>query len=148
MHSPMKQIAFLLLVVCVGLSAAGCCRACRAVKSKPVEGSQWVLLELNGRVVGRSAEETPASYSLTLGEDDRVTGRGDCNSFFAPYSLTGGKLSIGTIGSTRMLCPNSAQEAEYFQTLERAATANIDGQYMILQDAEGRIIASFRNTEE
>lgn len=144
----MKKIALVALLLAVGLGATSCCRACRAVKSKPVAGTQWALQELNDKVVDRQSSDRTDRFTLTLGEDGRVSGRGDCNTFFAGYSLTDGKIAINNIASTRMMCPNQTLEDQYFRMLESAATADVDGEYMILRNGEGKIVASFRSVSK
>ena len=120
-----------------------CCRACRAVKSKPVAGTQWTLIEIDGRAVNRLSADD-GRFTLTLGTDGRVSGRGDCNTFFAAYSLESSKIDVSRIAATRKLCPNQAGEDRYFRMLESAATAGIDGEYMILKDSTEAIVASFQ----
>ncbi len=120
-----------------------CCRACRAVKSKPVIGTKWELIEMEGRTIPRLPGARDR-FTLMLGTDGRVSGRGDCNTFFAAYSLKDSKIDIARVASTEMLCTNQAGEDRYFRMLESAATAAIDGEYMILKDSTEVIVASFR----
>ncbi len=120
-----------------------CCRVCRTVKSGPVAGTQWSLIEMDGRIVSRFPE-APERFTLTLGTDGRVNGHGDCNSFFTSYLLKDSKISISRVASTRKLCPNQAGEERYFRMLESAVSARIDGEYMFLKDSTEVIVASFR----
>lgn len=44
-------------------------------------------------------------YTLTLGADERLALRADCNRGFAGYRLDGLRLDIQPIGTTKMACP-------------------------------------------
>ena len=140
----MKKIMYLMLLVAVGISAVSCCSACRARKPMQVSGTKWGLIEMNGAVVDRQNGMSPDRLTLTLGEDGRVAGMGDCNRYFGPYTLNNGKIDISSIGSTRMMCPNQQLETEFFRMLENAASCKIDGDFLILSDGENRIIGSFK----
>ncbi len=58
--------------------------------------------------------------TVTLGDDGRAYGNGGCNHWFAPYTLDGGNLSFGKVGSTRKLCAPALMEQEkrFLQALE------------------------------
>jgi len=50
--------------------------------------------------------------SMTLGSDGRAYGNAGCNHWFAAYTLDGGRLSFGSVGSTRKLCAPALMEQE------------------------------------
>lgn len=52
--------------------------------------------------------------------------RADCNGGFGSYTMDGSNLTIGPIGTTLMLCPESGQGAEFAQALTKAVTWSID----------------------
>ncbi len=131
------------MLIFAGLGASSCCRACRPAKSKPVAGAQWALLELQGTVISRQSDDNQ-SFTLTLGDDGRVSGHGACNTFMAGYSLENGAIDIARVAATLKMCPAQELEDRYFRALENATTAWIDGDYMILRDSTETIVASFR----
>lgn len=131
-----------LLVIAAGLSS--CCGPCRAVKPMEVRGERWGLLELNGKVIDRNSGSRPDWLTLTLGADGRIGGRGDCNGFSAAYSLENQLITIERIASTRILCPDQTLESDYFQALEKASSLKIDGDFLLLTDAAGKLVASFQ----
>lgn len=131
--------AFLLAVV--GGSAVSCCSACRGARVVPVSGTEWALIELSGGIVERQGER----LTLTLGTDGRVAGTGDCNRFFGGYTYDeAGRIAITGLGSTRRMCPDQAVEDAYFRALQGAATFSVDGDFLLLRDADGTLLASFR----
>ncbi|MCD8186834.1 MAG: META domain-containing protein, partial [Rikenellaceae bacterium] len=135
--------AILAVMAVLGVSLTSCCSTCRKSKPIDVKGSKWALIELNDKVVGRTAEDPADRMTLALGEDMRITGKGDCNSFTGAYTLNGTMFNTSGVASTRMLCLNQPLEDEYFRALDQATTVNIDGKYLLLKDAQGKIIASF-----
>ena len=63
-----------------------------------------------------------SSYlSITLGSDNRAFGSTGCNHWFAPYTLKGKHLTIGTPASTRKACAPALMEQEqrYLAALPR-----------------------------
>lgn len=141
----MRTFAYTLLLVMIGVGAVSCCAACRGGKSIPVNGTQWGLIEMNGKVIDRESTTTPDRLTLILGEDGRISGAGDCNRYFAPYTLgSDGSIRISNIGSTRMMCPNPELESSYFKMLENATKYKIDGDFLILSNNENQIIGSFK----
>jgi len=144
----MKKVLVILSLAVLVVGMTSCCRPCRKAKPQEIKGTRWGLMELNDKVIDRNAGERPDRLTLILGEEGRISGKGDCNGFFAAYSLTGDRISISNIGSTRMLCPDQPLENEYFQTLEKAVQIKIDGDFLLLMDKEGKIIVSFRKLNE
>jgi putative lipoprotein len=74
-------------------------------------GTAWRLEDLAGAGVVSGAEAT-----LEFPEAGRVAGRGSCNRFFGPVTITGSAITFGLLGSTMMACadPVGSQEAKYF----------------------------------
>jgi len=138
----MRALIVALLLATVGGGAVSCCSACRGARVVPVSGTRWDLIELNGRVVAPGEGER---LTLTLGEDGRVAGVGDCNRFFGGYTYDeAGRFAITGLGSTRRMCPDQAVEDAYFRALQGAAAFSVDGDFLLLRDADGTLLASFR----
>jgi heat shock protein HslJ len=138
----MRALLYALLLAVAGAGAVSCCSVCRGARVIPVSGTEWALIELNDRVVDRGDGER---LTLTLGEDGRVAGMGDCNRFFGTYSFDAdGRFSVSGLGSTRAMCPDRALEDDYFRALGAAASFRVDGDFLLLAGADGRLIASFR----
>lgn len=69
----------------------------------------------------------------------RVSGTGGCNRFFGTYTLTGSKLSVGPLASTRMLCAPNIMKAErqFHAKLEGAVTFKRSKGELSLFDKDG-----------
>lgn len=144
----MKRILVLSILALLTVGMTSCCRPCRKAKPVEVKGAKWGLIELNDKVIDRQAGDRPDRLTLVLGEDGRLSGKGDCNNLMGGYTLDGNQLTITGIASTRMMCPNQALEDQYFRTLESATQIYNDGTYLILRNKEGKIVASFQKISE
>jgi uncharacterized lipoprotein YbaY/heat shock protein HslJ len=98
-----------------------------------LENTEWLLEDLGGSGVVDRVQTT-----IRFGDDDRITGTGGCNRYFAGIEREGDRLSVGVIGSTRMLCPPAVmdQEDRFFQAIEAAQTLRLDGPFLYI-DSEG-----------
>lgn len=111
-------------------------------------GTQWEVLACNN---GRQAVTSlirDTQISASFGADGRVTGHAGCNRYFAPYTLAGEALTIGSAGATRMACAEPPglmqQETLYLAALASVATWRIDGDKLELRTAQGALAVSLR----
>lgn len=91
--------------------------------------TEWLLEDLGGQGVVDRVQST-----VRFGEDGRITGSGGCNRYFAGIEQEGDRLSVGVVGSTRMLCPPAVmdQEGRFFQALEAAEAIRLEGPYLYI----------------
>ncbi len=118
---------FLALVLTVTLAA---CKKDETVAG--YDGNKlWVLTEVDGA-------EFAARATLQFGEDNKVTGKAPCNSFFTEQTKPYPWIGFGPIGSTRMACPNMEEETLFFTALGEMTLAEVSGDVMILSNDTGR----------
>jgi uncharacterized lipoprotein YbaY/heat shock protein HslJ len=102
----------------------------------PLDAAYWVLVSSGGAPVLAGSQIT-----ADFGEDGQVTGLAGCNSYFAPFEVSGASLTIGLAGSTRMACSEPQgvmeQETAYLSQLTLAATYEITGGQLVLRDPSG-----------
>lgn len=88
-----------------------------------------------------------STTKLTLEfKDGKISGSAGCNSYFAKYTQEGSSLNFGLIGSTKMYCTNPSvmdQETTYFSSLKATNKFKIDGNKLILMDADGKVLLTF-----
>ena len=139
----MKKVFYMTLIVAVAALALTDCCPCRKTRksAKPLTGTTWHLIQLEGRDVNFDAE----MFNVTFGEDGKFNGRGACNSFGGNYKADTAKetLEIGTVAATRALCPDIEVEQKLFNELDGATHYEIDGSMLLLlKDGEIRAIFS------
>lgn len=123
----------LKIVSLLGITAAvlACC-PCRKSKSAaknnlPLLETQWQLVRVNAMNI------TPENnFTITFHQDKSVNGTGACNRFFGQYSTEGGKIKIGPLGATKMMCHGIETEDAFFQMLDKIDTYTIDGNTLML----------------
>ena len=74
----MKILLRIAVIAAVAALAAGCCK-CRSYQKKtrrPLVGTEWQLIQLNGRAV---KPEEGKFYVMFLAEENRFAGVGACN---------------------------------------------------------------------
>ncbi|MFT5065100.1 MAG: heat shock protein HslJ [Yoonia sp.] len=83
-------------------------------------------------------EAVSASATIDVSEAGRITGRGPCNRYFADQTAPYPWFSIGTIGSTRMACPDLSAEAQFFEALGAMTLVEVLGGTLILSNDSDR----------
>lgn len=93
-------------------------------------GQDWRLVQLNG------AEFTPlARFNIAI--DNRMAGKAPCNTFVGTVEGDASSFKIGPIAATRMACDNLDAETTFFQGLESANSARLDGETLIFTGEGG-----------
>lgn len=65
-------------------------------------------------------------FTITFGDDDRISGTTDCNGFFGSYTRgSDGIINFGALGSTMMYCDGS-QESAFMNDVSEAARYTFD----------------------
>jgi heat shock protein HslJ len=109
-------------------------------------GVTWHATAYNN---GKQAVQSVAIGSdptALFGTDGTVSGNGTCNTYNGPAMITGNRIAIGPLVSTKMACASdalNAQEAAYLAALEGAQSYDIRGKRLELRDAGGTLMASF-----
>ena len=107
-----------------------------------IEGVTW---EVTGYNNGRQAVVSPlVGTTLTVSfTDDAIVGRAGCNTFRAPYSRDGDRLTIGPPVATRKMCAGKGvmeQEREFLAAIESATVWALDRGMLDLHRADGERI--------
>jgi heat shock protein HslJ len=107
-----------------------------------LEGSEWNLALLNG-----SSLKTGTNITLKFAEG-QASGFAGCNAYGGAYSEpAAGKLSIGEMAVTAQAClePEGVlgQEGAYIQALRQAASYQVEGERLHVQNAAGETTLVF-----
>jgi len=106
-------------------------------------GTRWEVVNYNngqGALVSLIAD---TRISVDFGTDGQITGSAGCNTYFAPYQVTGNAITISEPGATQTVCAEPEgvmeQEAEFLAALQTAATFSIDGDTLEMRTASDQI---------
>ena len=127
----------MLLGLTLALAVSG------ATMSTDLMGSDW-------RPSFLSASDLPAGHHMLVhfAPDGRISGNGGCNQFFGAYAVSGDRIDIGPIASTRKGCPGLiAIEGAFFATLRAAKSFAQEAATLTLYDAAGTKLAQFVRAE-
>lgn len=127
------------------LTVSACCACRKSGNTAPLVGTEWKLAQLAGETIESD------NYRMTLTEDGRLSGIGDCNRFTGSFTLpadrtrtrTSGGLTVAeNLVSTRMMCLNQSREDSFLKVLREADTWSIDGNRLLLIRS-GDVLAIF-----
>ncbi len=147
----MKNLFRNLLLLALVLGMAGCgatrchCRAYQKKYRRPLAGTTWQLVQLDGR----SVASQEGRFSLVLSADDgRFSGVGACNRLTGTFETDESwALVFGPIAATRMACPDEAQEQKFIDALASATHYDMDGPMLLLL-SNGELRAVFQAVAE
>lgn len=110
------------------------CSATMSSSGKLSLSGKWMIDSIEGKSV---VANSPAYMEFS--EDNRISGNASCNRFFAKYTITGSKMTIGEAGSTRMMCagPFSEQENRFLSALDHVDSITMENETLSLKDAQG-----------
>ncbi len=116
---------------------ASCCNCYKGTERSqtPLTGDPWQLVQMDGRAFTLDEEDAPDLFTLTFGEDGRMTGKGACNRLSGTYKNdnSNGTLTFGGVAVTRMMCLKYAgQESRFAQLLGGIDAYTIDGAMLLL----------------
>ena len=122
--------------------------------SKPIVGgtpggsemlyqNQWNLIELKGKPIISSSDETP-HLLFSPGQVNKVSGSTGCNRLNGSFELTGVNLiKFSPLATTRMACPGMNNEAPLIKTLSEANNWSIIDDILMLNNGK-ELLAKFR----
>lgn len=93
-------------------------QGCAGEPKRLLQGAEWTITSLNGEPVDAETSATIEFFS-----DGLVAGRAFCNRFTGKHQLTGERLRIGPLASTKMACGGSSMALEN-QLLQQLAQVN------------------------
>lgn len=133
--------SFIYIAAIIFLAGAGV-----FAQSTRLAGTEWKLIEANGKAITRSS----AMISI---EDNgtRFTGSTGCNRMFGQVSASGRTIKFGSIGSTKMMCKlmaGNVAENVFLKALGDARTFRVSGNTLLLSDRRGRVVLRFRKVNE
>ena len=107
-------------------------------QNRPLGGTEWKLVEANGRVVRNSAAAININENST-----RFTGNTGCNQMFGTLVVRGRNIDFQGIGTTKRMCKLMAgniPESTFLKALEDATRYSQTNGTLRLMDRRGRTV--------
>ena len=135
-----------LALVTIALVAAACTASPGA--GGTIDGTSWRLT-----VQDIEGTETPVPQGVVITAafaDGKVTGNAGCNSYNAPVTVDGAKITFGTAATTAMACDPAvnAFEQEYLANLAAAASFTATADSLTIWEAGGKQLLVFEAAPE
>jgi heat shock protein HslJ len=109
---------------------------------RPLEGTYWKAIELDGRPV--PLRDSNRDVYLVLQERGRVYGSDGCNRVAATYELKKTSVKFGDLAATRMACIDAGGiDVAFREALKSARRLAVAGEHLELFDAKNRRVAVF-----
>lgn len=105
----------------------------------------WALTHINEAVIDISTNRPNIEINLTT---QQVMGRAFCNQYsgnLTAYSTN--KIEFGPIVSTKMMCPNNAQENVYFDALAAIRSYKIKSMQLLFFDENDNELLRFQKVD-
>lgn len=101
----------------------------RATLPPDLAGTSWVLQNVAGRPVLEDMRST-----LAFRPNGQIAGLGGCNGYTGTATVTGERITIGPLATTKMACPQPAmeQEARFLDALAKAERFGVAGTNLYL----------------
>ena len=125
----MKNLITTVVLICLGAMPA-------KADGMALPGSEWGFGDGDKRFI-------------QFGADGRVSGHAGCNRFFGSYQEGGGRLLIGQLGMTRMMCPPTDMERELALTELLKNTRQFEATHLklTLYSGNGKILATLQRRD-
>jgi heat shock protein HslJ len=117
------------------------------LESAPLTGTTWQLTGYNDGQGGYVSVLSGTEITAVFGDDGKVAGSAGCNNYTASYALQDTAITFGSAATTRKMCDQPdgimEQESAFLAALESAAGYQIEGDVLMLTDADGVRLAAF-----
>jgi heat shock protein HslJ len=152
MNEKMKTVFLSFSIACVMLSCSSKKAATKpdvstsaSTQNKPLEGTYWVLSELNGTAVAATKSGEKPSYIYFDATTKRVSVSGGCNVMGGSYELTeGNRIKFSQMMSTMMACPDMSIEDGLKKMTEGVDNYAVEGDNLMFAKARMAPAARFK----
>ena len=110
----------------------------------PLLNTYWKLRQIGDGPHVSAFDNQPEPHLVLQSGSNRFHGAGGCNRLHGNYSLDGRWLRLSAVASTRMACPQGRQMEQMFvTTLAQVRSYSVQGQKLLLSDADGQVLLRF-----
>jgi heat shock protein HslJ len=121
-------------------------KGARLAAPTPLDGTRWLLDSYRTRDGQTVAPIEGSQLTAQFQAGRLIAGSAGCNDFTAGYTWDAGRLTVSRPARTRKACPKALidQEEGYLAALHRVAGFTRSDQGLVLDDARGAAVATFR----
>ena len=138
-----KKIITTMCIFCAALLFASCTSEEQAIKNN----SNWRLVDITTDL---QIPESVKNVEITLNiNNNTVAGFSGCNHYFGGITITGQKVELSNMASTKMMGTPDEMELEmlYLNKLQSVNSFKIQDGQLVLFDASGKKLLTFAETE-
>src|SRR5262245_12470958 len=135
----MRRLCLLAFVFALSLVAC----VDNPVKPTDLKDVTWKLETIERAGSPTITVPNPEQYTLTLGNDGRVTVRADCNQCTTTYTLDGSTLKVEHLNCTTNFCTLVSLDGNYAAALEGDSSVEISGAHLVVR--KGSVTLRFRS---
>ena len=135
----MRGLMHVTAIAVSGWMLVSCTTGRSPAHSAPeLPGSSWQLSGYDAASGGRAATVRTGQVRLSFGHDGRLSAKLDCNRGFGPYTVAPGgsgegRIHIGPLGVTRMMCTESDDVSWVFtHDLDKLSSYRLAGDTLVL----------------
>jgi heat shock protein HslJ len=127
--------------IAAALAAALLACGCGGDLSGPsdVIGGTWRLISWTQTSGQAAVVNDPGRYTISFGNDERLSIKSDCNSCGGSYELNGSGLAVGALACTRAFCPSPSLDPAFAEAVGRARTVSVRDGMLVLQSEQGTL---------
>jgi len=129
----------LILTALACLALAGCKDDAPATDPLALFGEkvEWKVTEIGGTPVPETVTVT-----MSVPEEGMLAGSSGCNRYSGKVEAREGRLHIGELAGTRMMCSEPQMQAEqaFHSTIGRMSGAALEGDALVITDATGKVL--------
>ena len=115
-----------------------------AAVQAPLLNTYWKLRQIGDGPHVSAYDNQPEPHLVLASGTGRFHGAGGCNRLHGSYSLDGRWLRLSAVASTRMACTQGRRMEQLFlDTLPQVSSYAVQGQKLLLSDADGRVLLRF-----
>lgn len=134
-----------LLKAVAALSLFAAMVSCSSAPKYALTDGEWALSSWMDDQ-GEEMVVTQNRATMTFADDSKVNGNAGCNQFMGKYEVNGDKIKISMGGMTMKMCLDMTIENRMVKEIPNVTSFEIDGNQLILFNAEGKELFRFDNT--
>jgi heat shock protein HslJ len=124
----------------VGILSSACGGGPIAPSEVDIAGTTWRLTAIQQSGGTSVTIQNPDRFTVTFGDDQRVSVRADCNVCAGGYELTGSELRIGAMACTKAYCGDQSPDTQFLTTLSGNATITQTGDVLVVSNGNSALI--------